>query len=434
MILPLPIVATALAAAPDPVTPEGADDPAFANRRNEAEQLIAANRLDEARAILDELETRRPNDSQVQFLQGLLDRQNKDYAGAAKRFRKILVSDPGAARVRLELALTFFQAGDYAGAERQLHFARAGHLPETVARNVDRYLAAVRQRKTFSYGFSLAVAPDSNLNAGPATDAVTLYGLPFQLSPDARSHSGVGLVVDASAEWAPRLARNLKLRLGGQVHRAQYGTSEFNDMTASFYAGPRLNLKRWEFNLTGTVGRRWYGERVYTDMVAGQADATYYLSRRVALGAAVGVNSIDYALNPQQSGMGESFAVNLSFVPTPATFLKATVLTGRQDAKVKAYANRTWLFGAQYARELKGGFTMGVAPSYTRIDYDEPLAAFGATRRDRQFTVQATLLNRRLDFHGLTPKLSYTYTHNDSTIELFTFSRSRFEIGITSAF
>lgn len=437
MIIPLVL---AVSAAPSgspvqlPTAPSKAEDSDFAVRTHQAEQLVAANRPDEARALLEELEKHRPRDSQVQFLLGLLDRQDEDYESAARRFRRILVDDPKAVRVRLELALTFYEEGDFSGAERQFRFARAGQLPPGVSNNVDRYLGIIRQRKTFSYGFSLAVSPDSNLNAGPATDTVTLYGLPFELSAEARQRSGIGVIGDITAEWAPRVARNLKMRLGGQFHRAQYGASIFNDMTAAIYAGPRLNLKRWEFNLAGSAARRWYGNHPYTDMVAGSADATYYLTPRLSVGGALGLNHVDYARNVLQTGSGGTLAANLSYVPTPASFVRATIQAGRQDARAKAYASNTILIGAQYLRELKGGFTVGFAPSFTSINFDEPLAAFGATRRDRQYTIQTTVLNRRIDLYGLTPRVSYTFTRNNSTVALYRFSRSRFEVGITSAF
>ncbi len=433
LLLAAPQGAGALAGAPDTAAPDPADL-AFTNNVNAAEQMIAAGRLDEARAKLAELEQIRPRDSQTQFLLALLDRQDKDYESAIKRFHRILVDEPNAVRVRLELGRTFFESGDYANAERQFRFARAGKLPPTVLKNVDNYLFAIRGRKTFTFGFSLALAPDTNLNAGPATDTVSLYGLPFQLSQNAKANSGIGVVLDGSAEWAPRLSKTLKFRVGTQLHRAQYRRTDFDDMTLGLYAGPRLNLRRWEFNLLGNVGRRWYGDRVYTNMAGGSVDATYFLNTRMGLGAAVNLVHLQYAANPDQSGYGGNVAFNYFYIPTPASFVRATVQFGRLGARIPPYSNHSYQFGMAYVREIAGGITVGLSPSYTRIGYDAPLAAFNATRVDHQYSGQITLLNRRIDIHGLTPRISYTYTRNDSSISLYKFSRSRVEIGVTSAF
>ena len=432
---PTSATAVAAAAAPDaPASLPSLADETFANDLNAAEQLIAAGHLEEARTKLIELEKIRPRDSQTQFLLALLDRQDKDYESAIRRFHRILVNEPTAVRVRLELGRTFFESGDYANAERQFRFARAGKLPPVVLKNVDNYLFAIRGRKTFTFGFSVAIAPDTNLNAGPATDTVSLYGLPFQLSQNAKANSGVGLILDASAEWAPRLSKTLKFRVGTQIHRAQYRETNFDDMTVGLYAGPRLNLRRWEFNVLANVGRRWYGDRVYTDIAGGSADATYFLTTRMGLGAAFNLLHLQYVANPDQSGYGSNVAFNYFYTPTPASFVKATVQLGRLNARNLAYSNHSRQFGLTYVREIAGGITVGLSPSFTRIGYDAPLAAFNATRIDRQYTGQITLLDRRIDIHGVTPRVSYTYTRNDSSIPLYKFSRSRVELGITSAF
>jgi len=407
---------------------------AFTNELNVAEQLILANRFDEARERLLDLEKSNPQDSEVQFLLAMLDRQDKDYVSAIKRFHRILISEPKAVRVRLELGRTYFESGDYYDAERQFRFAAAGRLPPNVLANVDRFLTAIRSLKTFSYSFSMAVAPDSNLNAGPATDSVTLYGIPFQLSPNARANSGVGLAMDSSAEWAPRVAKHVKIRAGGVLHRSQYQQTAFDDMMLLAYVGPRLTLKRWDADLTGTLARRWYGDRVYSKSVGIGADATYFVSTRMGVTAGMNFGRIDYPTIKDQSGTVKSFSLNVFYTPTAASIVGLTAAVGEVDAHIAPFSNRSRVTGVSYIRELKGGITFAIAPSITHIAYEAPLAAFGKTRVDDQDTAQITLLDRRIDLDGFTPRVMYTFIHNASTIPLYRFNRSRFEFGLTRAF
>lgn len=440
MIIPFLLLASAVPSAERLASqllspaPEGGAHPDLANRLNAAEQLILTNHFDEARARLLELEESNPRDSQVQFLLALLDRHDKDYDSAIRRFRRILINEPKAVRVRLELGRTFYESGDLYNAERQFLFARAGKLPQAVIANVDRYLVSIRGLKTVTFGFSVAIAPDSNLNAGPAIDAVSLYGLPFQLSPDAKARSGVGLAVTTNAEWAPRVAKQIRFRMGALVNRSQYRATEFDDMTVSAYAGPRFNSRRWEFNLLGNVGRRWYGDRTYTDLLGGSADATYFINTRMGLGAGINLSHLKFPQNPQQSGDRGIVSASYFYAPTPASLLRASALAGRQNAQIAAYANDLRQIGFSYVREFKGGITLSLAPSYTHIDYHAPLSAFNATRVDNQYTGQVTLLYRRIDIYGITPRLIYTYTRNDSSIPLYRFTRSRWELGFTSSF
>jgi hypothetical protein len=77
---------------------------------------------------------------------------------------------------------------------------------------------------------------------------------------------------------------------------------------------------------------------------------------------------------------------------------------------------------------------VSVQPSVARIDYDDQYVAFGAVRHDRQWSAQISLLNRRIDLWGFTPRLAYTYTVNSSTISLFRYDRQRIETGFTRNF
>src|SRR6201996_3857346 len=91
-----------------------------------AQLLITNNRLDDAKKILlHDLEAK-PEDSETLFLLGTIAVAQKDYDTAISYYRRILVNEPDAERVRLELARAFFLKADYDNADRQFRFARAG--------------------------------------------------------------------------------------------------------------------------------------------------------------------------------------------------------------------------------------------------------------------------------------------------------------------
>ncbi|MBO9581764.1 MAG: DUF560 domain-containing protein [Sphingobium sp.] len=399
-----------------------------------AEQLLASGRIDEARMQLLALEAERPADLQVQFLLGLIAVQEKRYDDAIKRFHRILVTEPDNVRVRLELGRAYFLAGNYGDAERQFRFARAGNLPPMALANIDRFLLQIRQLKRFSRSISIAVAPDSNLNAGPSTDAITLYGLPFELSGDARRNSGVGLALGASMAWTAPVAPGTKIRAGLELQRSQYGKTEFDDMTLSAYAGVSRTFTRWDLSLLPLIQRRWYGDRTYMNAWGGMVSANWYPATRTAISANVTLLRRDYPRSGYQDGFGYDLGLGWRYTPTTSSLVGLNAGYGHQDAQDKPYAWHSKRVGAFYAREFKGGLTASIAPSFTMIDYEKALDAFGVRREDRQSTAQLTLLYRKIDIHGFTPRLSYTFTHNASNLPLYRFDRSRFELGITSAF
>jgi outer membrane protein len=126
-----------------------------------AELLMQGGHPAEARKLLEALEKSEPRDNQTQFLLALLDMGDKDHDSAIRRLHRILVSEPKAVRVRLELGRAYFERGDYGNAERQFRFARAGRNPPGVTANIDHYLIAIRSLKRLSFAVSLAVAPDT---------------------------------------------------------------------------------------------------------------------------------------------------------------------------------------------------------------------------------------------------------------------------------
>lgn len=403
-----------------------------------AQRLMIQGHAENARAILLALKAEKIPDvaeaNEIQFLLGLLDVADKDYESAVHRYHTILISEPKAIRVRLELGRTYFLAGDYANAERQFLFARAGRLPPAVLKNIDKYLGAIRSLKTVAYTVSLSIASDTNINAGPATDSISLYGLPFQLSQSAKANSGIGIAIDGSVEWALRLNKDLKWRTGAQLHRAQYGQTQFDDMTIGIFTGPHVTFKKWDFNLLGNFARRWYGDHVYAEIVGGGADATYYITPRLGIGAGLNLLHIGYSQNSLQTGLAGNVFGSLFYTPTAASIIRGSIAAGYQDARASSFANRNRQFSLSYTREFKGGLTLTLTPAYTHIAYEASLGAFNKTRVDDQFTGQLVLLHRRLDWHGFTPRISYTYIRNDSSVSLFVFRRSRVEFGITSAF
>ncbi|MBU6207676.1 MAG: DUF560 domain-containing protein, partial [Alphaproteobacteria bacterium] len=364
----------------------------------------------------------------------LLDMQDKDFDSAIKRFHRVLVSQPKAVRVRLELGRAYFESGDYFDSERQFLFARAGNLPPAVQANVDRYLNAIRELKTLSFGVSFGIASDSNLNAGPAIDSISLYGVPFQLSQTAQANSGVGLAMDANMEWTPRIAKQIKWRTGWLLHRSQYLKTLFDDMTLTGYSGPHITLKRWDFNLLANASRHWFGDHVFTDAYGGSLDATYYVTTRLGLTVGGALNHISYTQFPLQSGNGSSVNLGAFYTPTTASFLQGSANFAWQGAGDLSFANHLQQFGLNYSREFKGGISMGLSPSYSRIDYIGFSSGFNATRKDRQYTMQFTILDRRFDLGGFTPRIIYTYTRNDSNVPLYAFNRNRVEFGVTRSF
>ena len=396
--------------------------------------LVEQGQIDLAKRVLAHVLETNPNDLQARFLRGLIAVTEKRYDDAIEDFRFVLVAEPERERVRLELGRAFFLAGDYENAERNFRFARAGELPDEAKTNVDQYLAAIAHLKEWSYNVGAALAQDTNVNGATSVHQVDLYGLPFTLSDNARQKSGAGVAIDVGGEWSPLLFDDTKAKLGGQIHRAEYSGSRFDDMTISGYAGPEFLLTRWQIDTLMTGFRRWYGNTPYSDGIGGRTAARFALYPDLQIGAAVDIQAITYRNVAEQNGTLYSGNADATYTISPSSLVRVSGGIAAQTAKVSALAYTTQWIAFDYYRDLPFGFSALIEPALAWTRYNDPLGAFGIARDDQLWAARLDVLNRRIEYRGFAPRLSFIYTKETSSIVLYRFSRFQVQVGLTRQF
>jgi len=415
-------------------SPAAADGPPVHTSVASAKALMQSGRSAEARQLLQELATRNPRSNDIDFLLGLLAVQSSDYDTAVDHFRSILVRSPNAVRVRLELGRTFFLKHDYENAFRQFQFARAGKLPRGVGSSIDRYVAAIRKQQDWSYKVSVAIAPDSNINNGTSSRETELFGLPFELSENTHRKSGIGVAIDASAEFAPQVSDNVRLRFGAAVQRRQYRDADFNDMVVAVQAGPRVEFRGWDLSLLATGFRRQLGGRRLSEGAGARLEGIYTPGARTQVSFGLAGHEVrypDYSLQDGRSFSAWSGAVRAI---TPSSSINARVGGSRKTARTPELASWSGWIAAGYYRDLPGGFSIYVEPSYGSSRYDAADPFFGRRRKDRLLELQLAVLHRRIVFTRFTPRVGLTFTRRDSNIDLYDFNQRRLEVGLTSSF
>lgn len=400
-----------------------------------ARAAIADGRLDEADDILGAARDELVDRNDLDFLRGALAMARGEVDAAIAAFRAILVRDPSLNRVRLELARALFLAREDEAAEHHFRIARAAGLPPEAERKVAGFLDAIKRRKRWGVDVALGLAPDTNVNAATNARTVDLFGLPFTLDESARKSSGIGFAGSIGGSVQAALDDDTRLVMGGRFSTLDYQGGRFDDRSVSAFLGPRFLVgAASEVTVSAIASRRWYGGEGFSTGLGGRVEGQTALSPRLLLSGALALQHMGYDDIAAYEGPVATSSIGLTYGLDEVSLVRLDLAVMREQAREEAFRNTQWVFGASYYRELPMGFGISLGGSVNFARYEESLTAFGITRHDDTLTSRVALSNRAIDLFGFTPVLAWIHTERLSNIELYDFTRDRFEISLTRNF
>ena len=409
----------------------------------EAEALIKAARtavskgeLDDAEFLLEGVKPGEGDIDDLDFLHGSIALRRGDWQAAITRFRAMLARNPNLPRVRLDLALAYFQAGEDRRAAYHFRLALGDKdLPPVVRARSLALLDRIRRRKSWSVSGSLALAPDTNINQATSAREVALFGAPGRLSDDARQTSGVGVSANILGGYEWRLAEALRFRaLAGLRTRTYHDTSQFNEQFVSLRAGPRFLFSKFDLRPELTARVRLLGNDTYSRSAGFELSGNWLIAPTWRLSAAVGGEQIAY-----ETFLGDghlySGQLGLAHALGKATLLQADTVFRREIVERDAYSWREYIVGVSASRELPWGFVLAGGPSYRWRKYGAPLPIFGPNaRQDQTLAGWIKITNRYVDLFGFMPEITIRHERRDSNLDLYDYRRTAGEFGIVASF
>jgi outer membrane protein len=394
-----------------------------------AKQLIEAGQLGLAEYVLSE---QKQDDLEILFLEGQVQTLQEHWAEAENFYRKFLDIKPETPRVRLELARALFEEGDYVASEYQFRFAIAGGLPDTVTQNVNVYLDKIQQRKRWTAEISAGTIADDNMGHSPNISSVTLFGLSFLLSQQAKQKGGFGVTVTASAEYAAPLDERIKLRTGITFDRHDYQNKPFDDMQVQTYIGPQYLGDGWEVSFLAFALDRWFSNDPFYNGPGVRVEANWNVSNHNRLGAYVQSADLWYPRRHFLNGVQIDWAIVDIYAFDAANYVQATLGTGRQYTIDQSFTNSYGRFALGYGGDLPLGITVYAEPSITYFSYDAQ--TLGQDRRDWFVSTSLIIAKRDWNIFGFKPQSTIGYQHDESTVKLNSFDRKFVQLGLTRKF
>ena len=351
---------------------------------------------------------------------------------AIASFHTMLIDRPGLVRVRLELARTFFLKGEDSLARGHFERVLAGRPPAPVVANVQHFLAEIRARRRWTMYLGAAVSPDSNIGGASDEQIIYINDLPFRRDAEELTTSGIGVSVWTGGEYQHPLGDRLRLRLGGDLSRQDYGGSKFDQTFVSAHAGPRwLVDKDTDVSLVANARRRWTGTTLSYDDLGARVEARRRLTPRIRVSGRASWYRRDHRTRDFLDGPVLDFSLSGSWVILPILRADGAAGYARERPRSETWRNASrWMrLGASVALPL--GFTVSGSGELRWTNYEGnwfPFTRDGAPREDRTRILRATVHNRAFTLFGFSPQLVVTNEVRDTNAQLYDYKRTRAEL------
>jgi len=371
---------------------------------------------------------------ELEFLRGRLAMAEGNFAAAIPVFENILSLYPDIARVRLELGMALFNLKQDQRARYQFDLALQATLPKLAEARVESVKEAMRRRRKWQVRMKLALVPDSNINAATDDRTVSVFGLPFVLNENATEQSGVGALAELGVTNAMHIGTNLTLDSSASVRRIEYAGSRFDDTIVSFYSGPRHATTTSAASLQFGGFRRWFGDGSFNRGIGTQLGTSQRIGQKWATGVNASLFWVDYDQISDRNGFSLQVEPYVVRAVGASGHVRAHFNYNHDFAREKNQASATYQYGVRFRRELPMDIRFGLSGSYGTRQFQAAQASFGVRRRDEFFSTGLDLAFRKLQILGAALEVSYRLEKADSNINLFSYSRHRFELGLTKEF
>jgi len=394
-------------------------------------QLLVSNRVDEAEAVLAQIAGKTPDPGQEAFLAAQIAIRQGRFNDALAIYDRLLVSDPKFIRIRVERARLLLAMGEIDQANSAFAELRREDLSDGLSSYVDRYINAIRQRQPWTFQAVTSALYDSNASAGPDQDTVTLFGLPFTLSPDARESEAWGANVAATGTYRWSLSDVWDLRAVAGFSHTDVEQRAFDDSLVT----AQLTVSRVASNITVSAGptvyRRWFGGAGLSTAWGAQTLLDFRLSPTMQMSAVLSVQDVDYDTNTGRDGTVTSLTGRLVKTLTPALAVYVYAGFAHEDATSRPLRNSVYRLGAGYAYRWDNGTRMTVRPEIALRDFEGVQPAFVSKRQDWRVSFSAEIKGPLIANIRLAPFVGYSFVHNNSSIDFNSYDRHQIRVGVS---
>jgi outer membrane protein len=391
--------------------------------------------------MLAALENAPELDMQRRFLIGYAAAEGGNLDVAVSEFRKILESQPGQTRVRLELARALMLQGKTGAADYHFKLAQgARDIPPEIAATIKASRRLLRDSREFAFNVDVGFAPDSNITNGTSAESVDIaFGdttLPLTLDEQARKKSGIGQTVGLAATARLALGEETRLLVEANGNLVNYKGKAVDDFFGQIAVGPEFKLSEdTRLSVQAVGNQRYYGGKNAMRGGGLRTSLTHIFGDDTRAGLAIDARRNESGLNPGNSGWQLGATATAERVIGKSAIASAAAFARRDLLKLAAYSGKEFGVNLGVGAELPLGLVGGISGGVSRATYDAPLALFGnAARKDWRFNGRVQLGLRSLRLMGFSPSVTYNFSKVQSNLTLYKTQRHRVQFAVARYF
>lgn len=346
----------------------------------------------------------------------------KEYAQAISLYQQILDEKPELAYPRFDLGVMLFENKQYRQAKAELEHAKPELSPQ-MQQLTERYMQAMAERQSWQPDMELQYTQTDNVNNASSQQDIILRGLRFKKDEESLPQKAHGFRYGVGVNRELNISGNHFVTANGRFSGVHYwDNQDYSEKSLYASLGYRYRSALQAVGFSPFFEQNWLGSPRYSKNYGAVADFRRELTAYWAISGSFSHTQKRYAdasVARRYNGYLNGVSLTLSYQAKPNWLLFSGVEGSVDRSKDKAESSLRRGVNIGSVWKLKE-FVSHISLRYVKRDFRAENFYFPTKKRqDKEYSLNVSIGNNRLQWLGFVPKLNYRYRKIDSNIPEF---------------
>lgn len=365
--------------------------------------------------------------NQTLFLLAKTAKDNDDIKSAIRFYEELIESDPTAHRARLDLATLYYEDEQYEKAQEQFLIVKSSNIPSQVETNIENYKLKkqIEEQKNYNIFASIGYMKDSNVNAGPQIDTVTMYDLEFTLSDSAKETDDTASIYKLGASlYSP--FKSFLLNSSFYVNKVNYSEEDdYDNLSFSLSTSPIFyrNNTIYMFPLSFTNVDLGSSEDYYMKNISFYPTMKKRISPLFSYILKLNLATKKFESTPTKDGSNYGLTYGFEVINDATSKVAFDTYINRYNSEDKIYSYNNIGIDFSYDNLITDRLFFVGKLNYDVSAYDKIESAFSVKKDVYSLSANLNFIYD-LNYYNSTLTFSYNNQHNSSNIDLYRYKKS----------